>query len=145
MNKFLLLYLLFTTPFIMGWFINHTQYDRMDETYEWSDMSAFTHPQKDVCIGTGNGIDFNVDVIFEPNMEPLGRWENDTRTIKLREVDIDTVAHEVNHLVKDLVKQYGITDPHYEAYAQGFWTKCVWDIVQRKEVIDGINRLNGTQ
>lgn len=44
--------------------------------------------------------------------------------------DIDTVAHEVHHMVDTMMKRYNIQDDHYAAWLQGSFTSCIWHIVE---------------
>lgn len=64
----------------------------------------------------------------------LGRWMADTNTIELRQpngLTLDIVAHEVSHMVDTFMARYPNVDPHYEAYIQGFWTDCVYQLMIR--------------
>lgn len=68
-----------------------------------------------------------------PDDDVIGTWDYDTRTIALMQpggLDVQTVAHEVSHMVDDFMAQLPGVDPHYEAYMQGYWTECVWRILQ---------------
>lgn len=63
----------------------------------------------------------------------IGQWDSANNVLSLMQPDglnIQTVAHEVSHLVDTLMIRYAIQDEHYEAYLQGFWTECVYEILQ---------------
>lgn len=112
--------------------------DTMQHGYGHYDMSAFTHPTEDRCIATGDDIDYEINVSFDENYlndaDAIGRWDNRTNTVYLtKKTDVDTIAHEVSHLVDDFLKQDNLTDPHYRAYAQGYWTQCVYEIVNQQK------------
>lgn len=69
---------------------------------------------------------------FNPDTGVLGTWDYASSTIELMQPDglnIQTVAHEVSHLVDDFMSQQPDIDPHYRAYMQGFWTWCVYEIM----------------
>jgi len=110
--------------------------DKMEDGYEYSDMSVLAH--KNTCIATGRDIDFKVNIEFDEKLlemhGALGKWYNKTNTLVIkRDTDIDTVAHEASHIVDDFMKQYRIKEPHYRAYAQGAWTQCVYDVVNNEK------------
>lgn len=70
---------------------------------------------------------------FNPEDKVKGRWNADTNTIELMQptgLNVQTVAHEVSHMVDTFMEQQPTIDPHYEAYMQGFWTWCVYEIMQ---------------
>lgn len=115
-----------------------------DKSQNYADVSAFMHPTKDACLASGNRFKYVVNVVFDDSMEPMGEWLESTKTLKLRDTDVDTIAHEVNHLVHSMLRENHITDDHMFAYAQGFWTQCVFDIVERHKVVDFINQVNHT-
>lgn len=46
--------------------------------------------------------------------------------IVLVDTDINTVAHEVSHLVDWVVQEKGIHDDETRAYLQGYFTECVY-------------------
>ncbi len=70
---------------------------------------------------------------YNPEDKVAGRWNPNTNTIELMQpngLDVKTVAHEVSHMVDTFMEQQPNIDPHYEAYMQGFWTWCVYEIMQ---------------
>jgi len=67
-----------------------------------------------------------------PDDDVIGRWDSNTNTMSLMQpggLDVQTVAHEVSHMVDSFMAQQPNIDPHYEAYMQGFWTWCVYSIM----------------
>ncbi len=95
-------------------------------------MNAFMHPQKDLCIATELG--FVVKVEFAHDLGGnLGSWNPYTMTITLSDTSVDTVAHEVHHMTEDMLRKLHIKESHMPAYMQGFFTQCVYGIVERRE------------
>lgn len=115
------------------WLRFHNGFDKKEVGYEWWDMGVIAHPNKDTCIASGTGVKYSVDIKFAEMSDALGQWNNMNNRITLAEpVTVDTIAHEASHLVDDFMKQYRLTDLHYRAYAQGAWTQCIYDIVNRR-------------
>lgn len=50
--------------------------------------------------------------------------------IELRDRGLNTVAHEVSHFVDRTLWDRDIDDDETEAYLQGFYTDCVWDLIK---------------
>lgn len=70
---------------------------------------------------------------FNPEDKVAGTWNIDHNIIELMQpdgLDIGTVAHEVSHMVDDFMAKRPDIDPHYRAYMQGFWTDCVYQIME---------------
>lgn len=76
------------------------------------------------------------DVYMMPERKTgiLGQYIANQRAIVLRSKDIDTIAHEVSHLVDSIVATHGINDGESRAYLQGYFTKCVYDTI-REDII----------
>ena len=69
----------------------------------------------------------------EKTDEVNGRWNEDVNVIELMQptgLDVETVAHEVSHMVDSFMIKYNVQDPHFEAYMQGYWTECVMKIME---------------
>lgn len=104
---------------------------------DYTDTSAVPNHDENICKSTGNFFDIEVAVSYvnDPvDMEGVvGMWVASRDTIMLRTdhgADIDTVAHEVSHMVDTMMERYKVQDNHYEAWLQGQWTRCVWEIVE---------------
>lgn len=70
---------------------------------------------------------------YNPEDKVAGRWNPNTNTIELMRpvgFNVQTVSHEVSHMVDDFMAQQPTLDPHFEAYMQGFWTWCVYEIMK---------------
>ena len=110
------------------------QYLKVD-TYEYGDTGALRNGN--VCVSTSRQLPYwkvKVDVVDDLGTA-LGSWHPTAKNIKLSEkggIDIDTVSHEVYHMVEDVIEWYNITDPHMGAYLQGNWTRCVLEVVQHQ-------------
>lgn len=52
-------------------------------------------------------------------------------TVKLGNVNIDVVSHEVHHFVDASTGAKGIDDGETAAYMQGYFTQCVWDLLTK--------------
>lgn len=67
-------------------------------------------------------------MVYVPRTDDvIGRWDNSNNTISIMfpgGTTTGTVAHEVSHLVDDLMVEYNVDDEHFEAYLQGFLTEC---------------------
>lgn len=108
-----------------------------DETPEFSFVLATPNHASNTCSFSVNGMfSETVHVIYaplDPENEVLGSWYEDLNVILLTSPDgltVQTVAHEVSHMVDTFMLQQPDIDPHYEAYMQGYWTECVYDIVR---------------
>lgn len=80
---------------------------------------------------------FNVAFRFErtsPDSTTVGLWSGDTKELYLFEMDewlsINTIAHEVSHVVDTLMEENPTLHAHYEAYLQGAITECVHDLAK---------------
>lgn len=72
--------------------------------------------------------------VREEGSRTIGTWDEDVNTIFLRPnggLNIATVSHEVSHMVDTFMEKRPNIDPHYRAYLQGYWTECVWRIVEK--------------
>lgn len=82
-----------------------------------------------------NVADVSITVNYiEPGdeIDYYGRWIPSENLIVLNSeggLDINTVAHEVYHVVQTKMDEYEVVDPHWGAYMQGALTNCVWDLV----------------
>lgn len=129
---FLLLGLALATSVLVH---NSRPHDLTESSYEYGDLGAIRN--KDVCISTSTQLPYwevKVEIVDELD-DAVGRWNPLYKSIQLRDrggTDIDTVAHEVYHMVEDVMDWYDITDPHVGAYLQGNWTKCVLGVVQHQ-------------
>lgn len=100
---------------------------------EYWEVGAWTHPNKNSCISTELG-DYEVKVVFgEIDGNAIGVWQPRNDTIYLEAYDVDTVSHEVHHMVDDAYQKFNMGDDHLKAYMQGFYTGCVMEIVERYE------------
>lgn len=54
-----------------------------------------------------------------------GKFYQKNQVIALKETDLNTVAHEVSHLVDYLLFKKGIQDGEVRGYLQGYFTECV--------------------
>lgn len=107
---------------------------------DYHETSAFAHLKENKCLASGNYFDgLEVQVVFTEMDGAVGRWTPSERKIELSPkggMDVDTVAHEVFHMVEDVMRWYQIPDPHYGAYLQGNWTACVWKLVENEQEKD---------
>jgi hypothetical protein len=103
--------------------------------YSEYDMGAVADVKNQRCIASGSGMeDVAVDVRYEEMADALGMFYPYPKpTIALGVTDLDTVTHEVSHFVDHVMMQKGIYDDELEAWLQGGWTKCVYDLVQAHE------------
>lgn len=65
--------------------------------------------------------------------EVIGRWNADVNVIELMQpkgLTVQTVSHEVSHMVDTFMERYPGIDPHYEAYMQGYWTECIYQLME---------------
>jgi hypothetical protein len=102
--------------------------------FEYSDTSSFANHKENTCVSTGNHFDIELKVKYERMETNVGEWRPVSYTMVLDPVggmDLDTVAHEVSHFVDTVMHDYALLDDHYEAYLQGSWTKCVWELVEK--------------
>lgn len=97
------------------------------DTYTYGDMKAKPNFQTNTCTGVDG---YKVYIVHDTSTEELGSWDYENATIRLNRTSVDTIAHEVHHMVYDYLLDKGISDPHMYAYAQGYWTQCVYDVVQ---------------
>lgn len=101
---------------------------------DYSDTSSFAYHDENRCKSTGNFFDINIEVVYPSEMEDaVGRWvaRNDEIELELgRGSDIDTIAHEVHHMVDTMMDRYNVKDDHYAAWLQGSFTRCVMEIVE---------------
>jgi hypothetical protein len=104
---------------------------------EYSDTAAHANLEEYKCMSYKQGMfDFDIQVEFVKMEGAVGKWIPSLDTIRLAPnggMDIDTVAHEVHHMVENKMKEYNVQDSHYAAYLQGNWTGCVWKIVQEQQ------------
>lgn len=104
---------------------------------DYSDTSAFAYHKENICRSTGNFFDIELRISYHPAEampNAIGKWIPGAYAIMLREdvgMDIDTIAHEVSHMVDTVMDDYNVKDQHYEAWLQGQWTRCVWEIVEK--------------
>lgn len=105
-----------------------------DQPSDYSDTSSFAYHDKNICKSTGNFFDIEISVEYPSDTKNfVGRWEPRKNRILLElgaGSDIDTIAHEVHHMVDTMMNRYGVEDDHYGAYLQGSFTRCVWEIVE---------------
>lgn len=100
-------------------------------------LEAGIGTENDVCVLHDPSLDlqFVVAVSMKSLPEKIdGQYEYATHNIYFSDKkipDVGTMAHEANHAVKDMVSIYSIYDDHYEAYAQGYLTECLYQIVMR--------------
>lgn len=85
-------------------------------------------------IGTCQEQTLNSEVIVfkSPNVgENVGGDFTPSNPARIRLVDtsIKTIAHEASHLVDSLLQKRGITDFEVEAYLQGFYTQCIYNLL----------------
>ena len=100
---------------------------------EYYEVGAWTHPNKNSCISISLG-DYEVKVVFgEIEGDAIGQWNPSIDTIYLEDYGVDTVSHEVHHMVDDAYQTFNMGDDHLKAYMQGFYTGCVMEIVERYE------------
>lgn len=76
---------------------------------------------------------YMVDSLNEPEDDAQGgivggRFYQKEVAIVLVKTDLNSVAHEVSHLVDWIMFEKGITDDETEAYLQGYFTECVYDL-----------------
>lgn len=63
----------------------------------------------------------------------LGKFfSNPYPVIVLKDIAVDTVAHEVSHLVDYIVSRKRISDTETRAYLQGYYTGCVISLVSEE-------------
>lgn len=105
---------------------------------DYSDaVGTIAYHDENVCASNSEFFDIQVAVRYiphSPEIEFAGQWRPAENLILLNErsgVDIDTVAHEVYHMVETKMKEYKVADPHYGAYLQGAFTNCVWTLVEQ--------------
>ena len=75
---------------------------------------------------------------FNEENKVTGSWDPNTNTIELMQpegLNVQIISHEVSHMVATFMSQYPDLDPHYGSYMQGYWTQCVYNIMQ-----DDINK-----
>lgn len=109
----------------------------LEEEPDFSLAIADGHHEYNVCFFADTTLfDETVQIIYpdyNPEDKVIGRWHRDYNTIELMKpngMNVQTVAHEVSHMVDTFMERYPGIDPHYEAYLQGFWTWCVYEIMQ---------------
>ena len=105
-----------------------------DSEYQYFDTGAIRDGS--TCISTSIQLPYwEVEVKIEEIEGIAGRWHPVDKIIILNPtggLDVNTVSHEVYHMVEDVMKWYDIEDPHVGAYLQGNWTECVLSVVQRQ-------------
>ena len=69
--------------------------------------------------------------------ETVGRFYTYENAIALKKshITVSNVAHEVSHLVDQIVYVRGIHDGETRAYLQGYYTNCVWQNVRERTVL----------
>ena len=89
---------------------------------------------ENTCSDNSEYFDIYFKVVYVASTTDFaGQWSPQDRVISLNEEggrDIDTVAHEVSHMVDTVMESHHISDDHFEAYLQGVYTLCVWQIVE---------------
>lgn len=110
-------------------------YSHKKKEYEYFDLGAVR--KNNTCISASRQLPYwEVDVEFVESDVFAGQWSpwgNKIRLVPGEGDNVDTVAHEVYHMVEDKMEGYNITDPHVGAYLQGSWTACVLDVVHHHE------------
>lgn len=107
-----------------------------EHKYEYGDTGAISN--ENICISTSRQLPnwfIKVLVVDEIEDNAVGQWSPSEMTIRLKKkggTDVNTIAHEVYHMVEDIMEQFDITDPHVGAYLQGNWTECVLDVIQHQ-------------
>lgn len=106
------------------------------EHIDYSDTSSLAVPAESKCIATSERMSgFEIKIVYEDREGLDGTWNANTKTIMLDTdsgEEVNTIAHEVSHAVDDIMIWYDFKDPHYEAWLQGSYTSCVWQVVQSK-------------
>lgn len=133
--------------FIIPWiFIIHYELTKDDSlstqspTYDHIHISFKGHTENICRISFEHNsdiVEYEVKTVYfvndETNQTLAGEWDPTSRTIALSQskgLDVDTVSHEVAHVVETLFEIYNFEDSHYGPHIQGDFTACVWDIVQ---------------
>lgn len=109
----------------------------VDDAEQFQAVVADGDHDSNVCRFATNELFTEEVTILYPDYNPAdkvaGRWNPASNTIELMQpngLSVQTVAHEVSHMVDTFMAQQPNIDPHYEAYMQGFWTWCVYEIMQ---------------
>lgn len=116
-----------------------------NDGYEYHDASAWMDHDKNICFSSGDFFDIEVEILYSTDLGAdeldntvIGQWQTNElthkNTIYLRDragLNIETVSHEVSHMVDTMMVRYKIEDPHFRAYLQGYWTQCVWKVVEQ--------------
>lgn len=101
----------------------------MNKDIDYGNTGAFALHSRSSCVGNAEPFkDWEAKVEYRSLEGAVGRWTPSTRTIALDPIggiDVNTIAHEVAHMVDDMMVIYKVQDPHIEAYLQGNWTECV--------------------
>lgn len=78
---------------------------------------------------------FFVNYRFEreaPDSTTIGKWSGSTRELFIYDMDewksVNTISHEVSHLVDTIMEENPTLHHHYEAYLQGDITECVYEL-----------------
>lgn len=110
---------------------------QQDSTYEYGDLGAIRYGDK--CLSTSQQLPWwEVHVVIVEESDNFnGQWESGPagywiKLLKGSGTDVDTIAHEVYHMVEHIMETANVEDPHVGAYLQGNWTECVLSIVQRQ-------------
>lgn len=106
---------------------------KQSNKYEYWQMEARTDYENSKCIN--DELCFEVKVNFEElEGNTIGLWKPGSETIVLEETDIDTISHEVYHMTQYIGEKYNLHDREgeYLAYLEGYFTKCVSDLVKKR-------------
>lgn len=112
--------------------------EEVDDTSDYNGVQINISHTDNVCRWTrANVADISITVNYtEPSdeIDYFGIWFPAENLIVLNidgGLDINTVAHEVYHVVQTKMDEYEIADPHWGAYIQGGLTTCVWKLVEQ--------------
>lgn len=118
--------------------VSHMIESEEDESPDYNGIQINISHTDNVCRWTRvNVADISITVNYtEPSdeIDYFGIWFPAENLIVLNidgGLDINTVAHEVYHVVQTKMDEYEIADPHWGAYIQGGLTTCVWKLVEQ--------------